>query len=293
MKDLHKVQEADIKNLFANIESHDENNAKEADLRMKNLRKMQESDIEKIVAIIESHDEDDAEEAESGYRKMGGIDNNYVYEVNGETIGITGFSIPAGCEQTYWLSWTYIDDKHTNKGHGRSMLGEIIAYIKRSGGRKLFVKVSDYVDPEDGAIYAAALHLYQSLGFEIEVTHKDFYDKDESQIILGMRLKDKEVVDVEDDNCNVQFDGIFEIAETENVYSFNWHDEGKYPLKAKDVQIGINAVRDDDARAIFLSFPSNLTQIEAPLLQSGFINTGILEDYYDDGIDENHYSLYQ
>ncbi|MDM8563640.1 hypothetical protein QUF54_09825, partial [Candidatus Marithioploca araucensis] len=75
MKDLHKVQEADIKNLFANIESHDENNAKEADLRMKNLRKMQESDIEKIVAIIESHDEDDAEEAESGYRKMGGIDN--------------------------------------------------------------------------------------------------------------------------------------------------------------------------------------------------------------------------
>ncbi len=259
---------------------------------MKNLREMQTSDIEKIVAIIESHDEDDAEEAEAGYRQMGGTYDNYVYEVNGETLGITGYSIPPGCEQTYWLSWTYIDEKHTNKGHGRRMLGEIIAHIKRSGGRKLFVKVSDYVDPEDGAIYAAALHLYKALGFEVEVTHKDFYDEDEAQIILGMRLKDKESIEIEEDNSNIQFDGVFEIPETEDAYSFSWHDEGEVPLEVDDIQVGINAVQDDGARAIFLSFPSNLTTIEAPLLQSGFKKAGRLKDYYDDGLDEKHYSLY-
>ena len=259
---------------------------------MKNLREMETSDIEKIVAIIDSHDEDDAEEAEAGYRQMGGTYDSYVYEVNGETLGVTGYSIPPGCEQTYWLSWTYIDKEHTNKGHGRKMLGELIAHIKRLGGRKLFVKVSDYVDPEDGAIYAAALHLYQELGFEIEITHKDFYDEDEAQIILGMRLKDKERLDIEDNDNNIQFDGVFEISETEKAYSFSWHDEGEYPLEVEDIRVGVNAVYDEGARAIFLSFPSNITTIEAPLLEAGFRKTDALKDYYDDGIDEDHYFFY-
>jgi ribosomal protein S18 acetylase RimI-like enzyme len=259
---------------------------------MKNLREMQEEDIDSVVAIIGSHDEDDAEEAEAGYRQIGGTYDNYVYEINGETIGITGYSIPPGCEQTYWLSWTYINEEQTNKGHGRKMLGEIIAHIKRSGGRKLFVKISDYIDPEEGAIYAAALHLYKSLGFEVEITHKDFYDEKEAQIILGMRLKDKETFEIENDDANIQFDGVFEIAETDDAYSFSWHDEGEYPLETDEVQVGVNAVSNDGARAIFLSFPSNLTTIEAPLLQSRFSKAGTLKDYYDDGIDENHYALY-
>jgi len=260
---------------------------------MKNLREMQEDDIDKVVAIIDSHDEDDAEEAEAGYRQMGGTYDNYVYEVNGEALGVTGFSIPPGCEQTYWLSWTYIDEEHTNKGHGRKMLGEIIAHIKRAGGRKLFVKVSDYVDAEDGAIYAAALHLYKSLGFEVEITHKNFYDKGEAQIILGMRLKDKEELVVDNEICNVQFDGVFEIGETEDAYSFSWHDEGEYPLEVEDVKVGVDAVFNDGARAIFLSFPSNITNIEEPLLQAGFKNVGRLKNYYQDGLDETHYSFYR
>jgi ribosomal protein S18 acetylase RimI-like enzyme len=259
---------------------------------MKNLREMQESDIDKIVAIIDSHDEDDAEEAEAGYRKMGGTYDSYVYEINGEALGITGYSIPPGCEHTYWLSWTYIDEEHINKGHGRKMLNEIIAHIKEMGGRKLFVKVSDYVDPEDGAIYAAALHLYKALGFEVEITHKNFYDKGEAQIILGMRLKEKETLASEEEYSNIQFDGVFEIGETEDAYSFSWHDEGEYPLEAEEVRVGIQAVQNDGARAIFLSFPSNLMTIEAPLLEAGFTRAGMLKDYYDDGTDEKHYAFY-
>ena len=259
---------------------------------MKHLREMQSDDIDDVVAIIESHDEDDAEEAEAGYRQIGGTYDNYVYAIDGKTIGITGYSIPPGCDNSYWLSWTYVDDAYTNQGHGRRMLTEMIEEIKARGGRKLFVKVSDYVDPEDGAIYAAALHLYQSLGLTIEVTHKDFYDKGESQFILGMRLKEAEENEVQMDDSYVQFDGVFEIAETDDAYSFSWHDEGEKPLTAEDVEIGINAVRNDDARAIFLSFPSNFSTIEAPLLQSGFSKTGTLSDYYEDGIHEQHYTYY-
>jgi len=260
---------------------------------VKNLREMQSDDIDKVVAIIDSHDEDDAEAAEAGYREIGGTYDSYVYEIDGEIIGVTGYSIPPACEDSYWLSWTYISDEHTNKGHGRKMLTEIIDLIKEKGGRKLFVKVSDYVDPEDGAIYAAALHLYQSLGMKIEITHKDFYDAGEAQIILGMHLKDKVTSNIADDHCNVQFDGVFEISETDDAYSFSWHDEGEAPLTADDIQVGINAVQADDARVIFLSFPSNFTNIEAPLLQSGFSHSGTLSDYYDDGVDEKHYSLYR
>ena len=259
---------------------------------MSNLREMQSDDIDQVVAIINSHDEDDAEEAEAGYRKMGGTYDSYVYEIEGKVIGVTGYSIPPACEDSYWLSWTYISDEYTNQGHGRKMLTEIIDLIKEKGGRKLFVKVSDYVDPEDGAIYAAALHLYQDLGMKIEITHKHFYDVDEAQIILGMRLKAKETTEIHDDHCNVQFDGVFEIGETDGAYSFSWHDEGEQPLTADDIQVGINAVGDDGARAIFLSFPSNFTNIEAPLLESGFSLSGTLSDYYDDDIDEKHYSLY-
>lgn len=260
---------------------------------MKNLREMQTEDIDTAIAIIDSHDEDDAEEAEAGYRELGGTYDNYVYEINGEIIGVTGLSMPPACEDTYWLSWTYVNAKHTNQGHGRKMLTEMIDIIKEKGGRKLFVKISDYVDPEDGAIYAAALHLYQDLGMSIEITHKHFYDEDETQTILGMRLKEKETTDVCDEDCYVQFDGVFEIAETDNAYSFSWHDEGEQPLTEDDIQVGINAVRDEGARAIFLSFPSNFTHIEAPLLQSGFSHSGTLSDYYDDGIHEEHYSLYR
>lgn len=259
---------------------------------MKLLREMKNEDIDRVVAIIDSHDDDDAEEAAAGYRQMGGTYDNFVYEKQGEIIGVTGFSSPLSCDETYWLSWTYIEDQHTHQGHGTKMIKEIIEIIKARGARKLFIKVSDYVDPEDGAIYATALKLYQTLGFKIEITHNHFYDDEEAQLILAMRLQDPKEQNVTDEHLNIQFDGIFEIAETEAAYSFSWHDQGEAPVNLNDVQIGIDAVRNKGARAIFLSFPSNFIQAEAPVLHAGFSKAGQLDDYYEDGIHEVHYSLY-
>lgn len=258
---------------------------------MKILREMQTEDVDTVVAIIASQSEEDAEEAEEGYREVGGIMDQYVVEHEGSVIGVTGFVSPSGCDRTYLLSWTYVHNNHAGKGHGRKMLSELLSLIKEKGARKIFVKVSDYVDDEDGAIYAAALHLYQSLGFKKELTHKDYYTEGEAQMILGLRLKEASPNgSIEQENCPVQFNSIFEIDETDDAYSFGWHDEGANMFAQSDVEIGLNQVKEDEGRAVFLSFPSNFSGVSELLLASGFANSGVLDDYYEDGIHEQHFT---
>ncbi len=259
---------------------------------------MREEEIDAVVALIESHDDDDAEEAQRFYREFNGCYGQFVLEMEDELIGVTGFEAPTGCDQSYWLSWTYIDAQHTNQGLGRKMLTELFDYLQQQqGGRKLFVKVSDYVDPEDGPIYAAALHLYESMGFSIEVQHDDFYDVGEAQIILGMRLQqEQEIPDVAQQQVAIQFNEIFEIAESEGSWSFGWHEQkgggSGVPFTTEDLQTGLDAVRKDGARCVFLSFPSDYAGINEPLIESGFTQAGSLKDYYADGIDELHYAYY-
>lgn len=264
---------------------------------MKLLRKMKDDDIDAVVALIDAHDDDDAEEAERDYRDAEGFEDQFVLEQEGKIIGVTGFKTPPGCDNTHWLSWTYVDEDHTGQGLGRKILTELFEHLKELGGRKIFIKVSDYESEEDGAIYAAALHLYQSLGFSLDITFEDFYDVGEAQMILGMRLKpaqdntiESEIIEVVDEHLPIQFNAVFEIAETDDVYSFGWHDEGDQLFTVKDVQIGIDSAKKDGARAIFLTFPSNYMGINEVLLNAGFNQAGILKDYYEDGVDEHHYS---
>lgn len=258
---------------------------------MKYLREMQPEDMKAVVAIIDSHDEDDAEEARAMYQEIGGIIDQFVLEIDGEIIGVTGFLTPPGCDNTHLLSWTYVEADSVNQGHGRRMLNDLIQHLKEQGGRKLFVKVSDYVDKEDGAIYAAALHLYKSMGFNLEITHPDFYDEGENQHILGLRLKDSEsFVSQAEYHTPVTFNAVFEIAETDDAYSFGWTDDAETVFTQSDVEVGLAHVKEEEGRAVFLSFPSNYSGIEEPLISSGFTKSGILEDYFEDGLHEQHYT---
>jgi ribosomal protein S18 acetylase RimI-like enzyme len=263
------------------------------------LEAMQTEDIDAVLAVIESQDDDDAEEAEPGYRAIGGCLDQFVIRDNGKIIGVTGYLTPPACEQTYWLSWTYVDADHANQGHGRKMLNALIEHLKAKDARMLFVNISDYVDDEpedgdDGAIYAAALHLYQSLGFKIEITHPDYYDKGESQIVLGLRLSDTPAMIMESDtpqeNIAVNFKAVYEIADTDDAYSFAWDDEGEQIFSADDVRIGLDDVRSKEGRAVFLSFPSNYSYVADLLISAGFKKSGVLHDYYDDGIHDQHFT---
>jgi len=261
---------------------------------LKLLEEMQTDDIDDVLTVIDSHDEDDAEEAESGFRGIGGCMDMYVLRHEGKIIGVTGFSTPPGCDQTHWLSWTYVHDDYTGQGFGTKMLTELIDHLKEQYARILFVKVSDYVDDEDGAIYAAALHVYQSLGFKIELTHPDYYDEGEAQICLALRLSDAPAMiadlDTPKETVAVQFNSVFEIAETYGAYTFGWHDEGDNVFTEDDVTIGLESVREKEGRNVFLSFPSSYNGIKDSLLSAGFKESGTLHDYYEDGIHDQHYT---
>lgn len=261
---------------------------------LKILEQMKTADIDEVLSVIESQDEDDAEEAAPGYREMGGCLDHFVMRADNKIIGVTGYLTPPGCDQTHWLSWTYVHSDYANRGFGRKMLTELINHLKENKGRMLFVKVSDYEDEEDGAIYAAALHLYQSLGFKVEITQPSYYDEGEAQITLGLRLSDTPamVTDefVEPEIVPVQFNAVFEIAETDDAYTFGWNDEGDALFTTEDVKLGIENVRDKEGRVIFLSFPSNYKGIKETLLSAGFKESGILPNYYEDGIHDNHFT---
>ena len=132
------------------------------------------------------------------------------------------------------------------------------------------------------------------MGFKIEIKHPNYYDKGEAQIILGLRLSDTPSMItnefIETENVAVQFNAVYEIAETDDAYTFGWNDEGEHLFTQDDIKVGLNEVRSRKGRAVFLSFPTNFEGVSETLFSAGFKNSGILHDYYEDGIHDQHYT---
>ncbi len=259
------------------------------------MRAMYMSDTASVIEIISDHDEDDGEAAEAEFHDEG-IDGQFVL-VDGDTVlGITGYREVENCDGTYYLSWTYLDEDCRGQGLGKKMLGYVLDRLRSQDARKIFVKVSDY--QENGVnIYAAALSMYQSFGFKIEVVGEDFYDEGESQTILGLEFKPQsEDLSVADEKPVIRFNGLFEIAETEGAYTFAWTVEksagffGKRSFTPEDLELGLRTVKEQGGRKIFLTFPSNLVLIHRPLQAVGFKYVGQLKDYYEEGLHELHFS---
>lgn len=266
---------------------------------MSNLRPMYMSDLSYVLEIINSYDDDDGEAAAAEYEESG-FDNQYVIEQDDQVVGVTGYRMVDATDQTAWLSWTYLDPKYCGQGLGKKMVSELIDILSKADGRKMFIKVSDYIDPEKGSIYGRALSLYQSLGFKVEVTNDDFYDDGENQLILGLNLQpldvENEGVQAEEEKQSICFNGIHEISETDGAYTFQWTvNEGfsffrKKGISSDDLIIGLRAVKAQGGRKVFLTFPSNLALIHHPLRVSGFKYIDQLTDYYEVGIHEVHFS---
>ena len=265
---------------------------------MSNLRPMYMSDLLTVISIIEAHDDEDAEAAQDDYQDDG-VDNQFVLEIEGKIVGVTGFRAVPATDETYWLSWTYLLPEYQSKGHGKAMLLELLEILAPLNARKLFVKVSDYQD-DDGKLYDNAFKTYQSLGFVEEVVNIDFYDEGENQHILSLNLKGE--VDGQDHDVKVieekpiiRFCGLLEIAETDGAYTFSWEVKdtkkwfGKRNFTVQDLTLGLSAAQESGARKVFLTFPSNLPLIHQPLQAAGFKFVGCVDDYYEQGIHEFHF----
>jgi ribosomal protein S18 acetylase RimI-like enzyme len=260
------------------------------------VRAMYMSDLASVIEIITDFDEDDGEAAEAELEDVG-IEGQFVLVDDEQVLGITGFREVENCDATYYLSWTYLDEDYWGQGLGKKLFGDVLDRLRELGGRKIFAKVSDYEDEDGKNVYAAAMAMYKSFGFVEEVVGVDFYDEGENQTIVGLELQPQaEDITVAEEKPVIRFKGLFEIAETEGAYTFEWTVEksagffGKRSFSAEDLQLGIDTIRDQGGRKIFLTFPSNLVLIHRPLQSVGFKYVGQLKDYYEEGLHELHFS---
>ena len=260
-----------------------------------NIRPMDQSDIDDVVGVIDSHDEDDAEDARSDFGESG-TETHWVAEVNGAVIGISGYRQVPETHGSGWISWTYVREDYCGKGIGKKLFQHTIEHAIEAGAQKLFIKVSNYVDDDGKSIYQNATKMYESFGFECEVTSKDFYDEGEDQHIYAKNLFPN--LGTEEDKENekpvVRFIDVYEIAETNGAYSFRWEVIKKSFFQKRsftidDLHVGLNAVKERGGRIVFLTFLSNLPLIHSPLASAGFKLVGQLTDYYEPGVHELHF----
>jgi len=254
------------------------------------LRPMVVRDIPVAISIIREYDDDDANEAQETYGNS--ISDQFCLCENGTVIGVVGAKPILGTDGSFGLSWTYLHPQHRRTGKGTRMLTWMIEIMKERDGRKAFVHASDYMDPQLGDVYRDARESYQQVGFAQEVRQADYYAPGESMLIYGLRLCEKELVQVVHNMQDVKLTDLDEIPETDGAYWLAWElvSQGQ-GTKPQDFQKVIDQVRSWDGRVIFMAFPSDVTNAPPLLTAARFKTAGKLIDYYEDGIDEVHYRL--
>jgi len=260
-----------------------------------NIRPMNQSDIGVVVGVIDSHDEDDADDARSDFEESG-TETHWVAEIDGGIIGICGYRQVPETHGSGWISWTYVHKDNCGTGVGKKLFQHTMEHAIDAGAQKLFIKVSNYVDEGGKKIYQTATKMYESFGFECEVTSKDFYDDGEDQLIYAKNLfpNPESEVDKENEKPVVRFVDIYEIAETNGAYSFRWEVFKKSFFQKRsftvdDLHVGLRAVKERGGRIVFLTFLSNLPLIHSPLASAGFKLVGKLTNYYEPGVHELHF----
>jgi GNAT superfamily N-acetyltransferase len=252
------------------------------------LRPMKVKDIPVAVAIVREYDEDDALDAQESYGN--GIEDQYCLCENGVVIGVVGAKPIENTDGSFGLSWTYLHPAHRRLGKGTTMLNWMIEIMRERDGRKAFVHASDYSDPERGDIYRDARESYIHVGFVQEVRQPDYYAPGESLLVYGMRLCEKESVEVVLNLDDIRLTDVDEIPETYGAYWLAWElvPQGK-GTKPQDFQRVFDQVRSWGGRSIYMAFPSDVANSASLLTAARFRTSGRLIDYYEDGIDEVHY----
>ena len=264
---------------------------------MIDIRKMAIDDVDEVVDLIETHDDDDSEDAMHDF-KDNGIQYQWVILNKNKIVGTSGFRPVPETENTAFITWTYVHKNFCKKGYGNKIFQFVLDELEKNNAKKIFIKISNYEDEDGNRPYYAASRLYEKNGFNLEILSKDFYDEGEDQLIYSKDLrKNLDQVLKEDEKPTIRFENIYQISETVGAYSFSWKVIKKpffqkRSFTKEDLLIGIDAVRKERGRIIFITFPSNLPLIHLPLKDAGFKLVGKLKNYYEIGIDELHF-VYQ
>jgi GNAT superfamily N-acetyltransferase/membrane associated rhomboid family serine protease len=255
------------------------------------LRPMAMNDIPDAVKIIAMTDEDDAREAEQNLsdRRCQGM---FVLEEAGRMIGMTGYYKADDVQNICWLSWTYLEPSAQGQGAGKYMVNELLCKMDNENIRKLFIASSDY--QEDGEhIYDAAHAFYESLEANKEVQVDDYHDSDEAMIIYGLRNQRYDTAKAQKQGVvyGVDFTAIHPAEESINGYEIQWTSSSE----TQDVTGLDNCIAEakrQNARILMVTLPEDIANFATPsLMNAGFVNCGILEDYYDKGLGQVYWIL--
>jgi RimJ/RimL family protein N-acetyltransferase len=101
----------------------------------------------------------------------------YVFEQNGESVGMCKLlPMPYRNSNVLYLGGVAVDPAHAGKGHGQTMLQEILAWAKQQGFLRIELTVATF--------NTRAIALYEKAGFVQEGVLRQFtYLKSENRII--------------------------------------------------------------------------------------------------------------
>jgi GNAT superfamily N-acetyltransferase len=251
------------------------------------FREMTPSDVPAALDIVRRFSEDDYQVARHGLNRD--VSNQFVLDVEGTVVGLTGVQYIDGTDNAYWLSWTYLREDQRGKGLGQMLLGGIFEMLDRMDARKVFLTTSDLRDtPEGPLLYGPAIKAYGRAGFEEEVQHAGFYTEDEGQIVMGRRIKpdlDPPGNPPEVRGCRIT--DVEEIVETDDAYLLDWSFASEQrAATTADIETEIEKLEALEARVAFVGVPSDAPAVIATFKATGFVDDGCLRDFYEDGVDE-------
>lgn len=254
------------------------------------LRPMQQSDVAAAIEVIEGLDEDDAEEAAAMYAES--QVGHFVLGGPGEVKGVTGAVPIDGTEGAFMLAPTNVAEGVDQQWMAR-MIAELTEMLSEDGARKLFAELSDYIDPDEGDVYRPLRRALADRDFFEESRLEHFYDRDESQIMMGLRLSEANFQRSEPDDRPIRFTDIDEIAGTDGTFGLAWElDESADTMGPDDFRKVLDQVRQWEGRLIVIAFPTGLSKVDDTMRRCGLQFAGRLSDYYDTGVDQIRFQFF-
>jgi GNAT superfamily N-acetyltransferase len=149
-----------------------------------NIRLIQKKDLQSVLeriaetmlpedvklAEITFHSYFNLQNREDNSRRFGFIPGeNYVAEIRGKIIGVSGFYI---YHDSYWLGWFIVDPEFQRLGIGKELLGKVEMKVKELGANDLFLYTN--MHPK----FKKARKFYKKMGYNKtdDVDHPRFGD---------------------------------------------------------------------------------------------------------------------
>jgi len=151
------------------------------------IQPAEKGDLKAILDLIRYYERYDVEFAKRYYDiyfgkdKITEKDEVFVAKIDGKTIGVIGFCRDYfSTDYSYWLGWFIVDEEYRGKQElavAKKLLKKVEAELRKRKIKKLFVSTED--------TNARAKSFYAKNQFRTEAVLRDYYYKEEDQLILS------------------------------------------------------------------------------------------------------------